>query len=51
MHRDRKDGHMNGKMIASTLAALGFLFQAACGAAPESDTGDPMDLTDDAMNL
>ena len=30
---------MNRKMTASTLAALGFLFQAACGAAPESDTG------------
>ena len=29
---------MNRKMTASTLAALGFLFQAACGAAPESDT-------------
>jgi hypothetical protein len=43
---------MNEKMTASTLAALGLLFQAACGAAPESDTGarpesetsDPMDL-------
>ncbi|MET0595379.1 MAG: hypothetical protein ABW133_21960, partial [Polyangiaceae bacterium] len=29
---------MNGRMIASTLTALGLLFQAACGAAPESDT-------------
>jgi hypothetical protein len=33
---------MNRKMTASTLAALGFLFQAACGAAPDTGaTGDP----------
>ena len=40
---------MNGKKLtASTLAALG-LFQAACGAAPESDTGESD--TGDLMDL
>jgi hypothetical protein len=43
---------MNGKMTASTLAALGLLFQAACGAAPESDTGARAESeTGDAMDL